>query len=443
MKLIVPPVNISENTGFSNEVDIFNRKPFGEALLNLIQNTEDELVLALDAPWGEGKSTFIRMWQGLLAEKNVPHVYFDAFENDYQTDPFLAISSQIYSLIDKEDGDNHREFKEKTTSALKVVGRAGLRIGIKALTVGVLDETIFEDTGSVKYASKEASDLVDGYISNQLSKSNEDKKCLASFKEYLTRLGKTLDGEDHVIFIIDELDRCKPKFALSLIESIKHLFSVPNITFVLVMNRTQIEEAIRYEYGSGVDAPRYLQKFVSIWTSLPKLNDGYTSVPNKYLQNCLSRMGYQLQTRTHQSTVELYEELATHYDLSLREIEKSLTSFAIIHNAPDGDLNIEFSFISVFVAITKVTSPDVYRKLANNSISYEELLDKASLSDLKVDHWQDKPEGHPIKWILKYFLGTDEEAKELLEKGNYFNSRMNSRNAIPTVCRWLEAFQRN
>ncbi|MBW9267991.1 MAG: KAP family NTPase [Candidatus Thiodiazotropha sp. (ex. Lucinisca nassula)] len=142
MKLLVPPLYLSANEGFTSELDIFNRKPFGESLLNLIQNTDDELVLALDAPWGEGKSTFIRMWQGLLAEKHVKHIYFDAFENDYQPDPFLAISSHIYSLIDKGDEESHKEFKQKATSALKVVGRAGLRIGIKALTAGVLDETI-------------------------------------------------------------------------------------------------------------------------------------------------------------------------------------------------------------------------------------------------------------------------------------------------------------
>lgn len=443
MKLLVPPIEILEGDGFSRNFDIFNRKPFGEALLNLIQNTEDELVLALDAPWGEGKSTFIKMWQGLLSENNVSYVYFDAFENDYQADPFLAISSQIYSLIDNEDEESHREFKEKATSALKVVGRAGLRIGIKALTAGVLDETVLENTGNIKDASKEASDLVDGYISNQLTKADEDKECLASFKEYLTLLGENLGGEGRVVFIIDELDRCKPKFALSLIESIKHLFSVPNITFLLVMNRTQLEEAVRCEYGSGVDASRYLQKFVSIWTSLPKSNDRYTSIPKTYLQNCLSRMEYQLQTRTHQSTIEFFEELVTYYDLSLREIERSLTNFAIVHNATDGDLNSDYSWISVFVAVTKATRPDTYRKLAGDSISYEELLDETSLTGLKAEWWGDKPEGHPIKWLLKYFLSEDEEVKALLEQGNYLDSRMGGRDAIPVVCRWLEAFQRN
>ena len=442
MKLIVPPINISEDDGFTSEVDIFNRKPLGEALLNLIQNTEDELVLVLDAPWGEGKSTFIRMWQGFLKDKKVPHIYFDAFENDYQADPFLAISSQIYSLIDEEDEENHKEFKEKATSALKVVGRAGLRIGIKALTAGVLDETVLEDTGNIKDVSKEASDLVDGYISKRLTQAEKDKESLTSFKEYLAHLGEKLGGDSHVVFVIDELDRCKPKFALSLVESIKHLFSVPNITFLLVMNRTQLEEAVRCEYGNKVDAAKYLQKFVSIWTTLPKLNDRYSSVPKKYLQNCLSRMEYQQQTTIHQLTIEFFEDLATYYDLSLREIEKSLTSFAIIHNVTDGNLNIEYSWISVFLAVTKATRPNVYRELANNSISYDDLLDKASLRELKANSWKDRPEGHPVRWLLKYFLSTDEEAEQFLEQGNYFEDRMGDRDTITTVCRWLEAFRR-
>jgi predicted KAP-like P-loop ATPase len=230
-----------------------------------------------------------------------------------------------------------KEFKEKAIFALKVVGKASLRVGIKALTAGVLDETILDNTSNVKDASKEASDLVDGFISNQFCKAEHDRKNLATFKEYLAELGEKLSSEKKVIFIIDELDRCKPKFALDLIESIKHLFSVPNITFVLVMNRDQLEEAVRSEYGSGVDAARYLQKFVSIWSSLPKPRANYQSVPKIYLKNCLSRMGYQ-ENRSQQTAIEVVEEIITYYDLSLHEIEQCLTNFAIIKNATDSNL---------------------------------------------------------------------------------------------------------
>lgn len=93
MKLTVSPLEITEDEGFS-EKDIFKRKEFGERLANLIENTDGELVIALDAPWGEGKSTFIKMWQGHLKKKDngVHTIYFDAFANDHQSAPFLAIA---------------------------------------------------------------------------------------------------------------------------------------------------------------------------------------------------------------------------------------------------------------------------------------------------------------------------------------------------------------
>jgi predicted KAP-like P-loop ATPase len=444
MKLLVPPLNVSHENGFTPEVDIFNRKFFGESLFDLVRNTEDELVLALDAPWGEGKSTFIKMWKGLLTKNDTPCIYFDAFENDYQSEPFLAISSQIYQLIDDDDEISHREFKEKATSALKVVGRAGLRVGIKALTAGILDETVLDETGNLKDTSKEASDLVDSFVSSQLTKAGEDRKNLKAFKIHLASLGKKLGGENPVVFIIDELDRCKPKFALSLIESIKHLFSVPNITFVLVMNRKQLEEAVRCEYGSGVDATRYLQKFVSIWTTLPKPKDHYSSISKTYLKNCLNSMGYQIQTSTHESTIECFEEIASFYDLSLREIERSLTNFAIIHNATNGKLNDDYSSLSVLISILKAIKPDVYKKLLSRSINYDQLLIEASLNELNVSWWEDKPEGHPLKWILKYYLGTDDEVEELLKQGNYLNGRSGyNRDAVTSICAWLETFRRD
>ena len=123
----------------------------------------------------------------------------------------------------------------------------------------MLDETVLIQTDNVEDASDEASDLVDNFIMQQLTKSEENRKSLVAFKDYLSTLGKKLGGGKNLVFIIDELDRCKPKFGLAILESIKHLFSVPHITFVLVMNRTQLEEAVRCEYGSGVDAARYLQ----------------------------------------------------------------------------------------------------------------------------------------------------------------------------------------
>ena len=104
MKLTRPPLTIKADEGFSSS-DIFERKDFGERLAKVIENSEENIVLALDAQWGEGKSTFVKMWKGHIEyhrEKKFKSIYFDAFANDYQKEPFLALASEIYELLKNE-----------------------------------------------------------------------------------------------------------------------------------------------------------------------------------------------------------------------------------------------------------------------------------------------------------------------------------------------------
>lgn len=103
MRLTVPEIDCSE--GFTPENDIFNRKQFSIQLENIIENSDDDnLVIALNDKWGNGKTTFLKMWEAEIAKSNnLSVVYFDAFQNDFQTDPFIAIASHIYAKIDDED----------------------------------------------------------------------------------------------------------------------------------------------------------------------------------------------------------------------------------------------------------------------------------------------------------------------------------------------------
>ena len=347
-------------------------------------------------------------------------------------------------LIDKKDDSTQAEFKKKALSALKVIGRASLRVGIKALTAGALDETILEQTDNIEDASDEASDLIDNFIAKQLTKSEENSKSLIAFKEYLSTLGEKLGNGKNLVFIIDELDRCKPKFSLAILESIKHLFSVPHITFVLVMNRTQLEEAVKCEYGAGVDASRYLQKFVSVWTSLPKPNFDHQSLGNGYVRSCLKAMNFEVKTQAQHDAIGYIEELVNHYNLSLREVEKTLTNFAIIYNATDEcNLNSEYLTLAIFLCVIKVIKPEIYNKLSRKKIDYPELVKSADLTRLKAQYW-DEQEEHPLRWLLKCNLSTEDEANELVAsmKTQRVNRMHNNRNIVTTTCKWLDTFTR-
>ncbi|MCU7933941.1 MAG: hypothetical protein KZQ99_03555 [Candidatus Thiodiazotropha sp. (ex Dulcina madagascariensis)] len=121
-----------------------------------------------------------------------------------------------------------------------------------------------------------------------------------------------------------------------------------------------------------------------------------------------------------------------------------MTCFAIIHNATEGKLNRDYSLIAVFIVVIKVFIPNVYRELANNTITYDDLLDQASLSGLTDDQWVQagRLEGHFIRWLLKYFLSSDKDADALLEQGNHLEySIVQGRSAIADICRCLESFK--
>ena len=121
MHIFQPQLEIGDEEGFSTEKDIFNLKEFGQSLMDLNERVEDPLVIALDGPWGSGKSTFIKMWLGLLRQNNFPVIYFDAFVNDHIEDAFTAIAGEVIALADENDAEGNTSFKDKAVNASKVL----------------------------------------------------------------------------------------------------------------------------------------------------------------------------------------------------------------------------------------------------------------------------------------------------------------------------------
>lgn len=91
-------------------------------------------------------------------------------------------------------------------------------------------------------SGNEAEDALKKTISEKLQKTGEERALLENFRKALENVSRSITEKksNHqsppLVFIVDELDRCRPPFALDVIERIKHLFSVPNVCFVLVLD---------------------------------------------------------------------------------------------------------------------------------------------------------------------------------------------------------------
>lgn len=402
MKIVTPPLIIEETDSFQN--DLFDRKAFGESLLNLVERSNGELVISLDGQWGEGKTTFVKMWQGLLNESNIPNLYIDAFANDYIDDAFISVASAITDFADAYtvDKDKASEFKDK---AKKVGGKLlawSTKLGIKAATLGLIKEAEIEELNGIKGdIAKSTSAIVNSFIEERLNSHSKDIELLSSFREILSELPTVLNNsaDKPLVIIIDELDRCKPTYAVDVIEKIKHLFSVKNVVFMLVMHKKQLEEAVKCIYGQNIDAHTYLQKFIHIETSIPKrIGTSYTNDLGKYCRKLVELHEFKI-WGDERLIAECTEVLASHFNLSLRQLEKVFTNIAILYSS-SAENHLRLTPIISFISVIKVVNTSLFQNLLNRNASFSQVCRETKLSDT-VETEDNKTSGK-LQWIMKW-----------------------------------------
>lgn len=342
MRLFPPSLEIGEEEGFSKEKDIFGRGLIGKGLLNVVCRVSDPLVIAIDSEWGTGKTTFLKMWAGELRKQKIPVIFFDAFEHDYVDDAFTAIAGEIISLAKEQrklKDDVAKRFVASSLSAAKILLRSSAKIGVKLATAGALDAA---DLGkAADEIAKEISDLEDKYIGELLTKQKQEKQAIQAFRDALEALPALLsppavDDQQQpkpnpLVVIVDELDRCRPTFALQILERIKHFFTVPGIHFVLGTHLGQLRNSVSAVYGPGIESSKYLQKFVNLTLHLTEgETQPHLRASTIYIDHLMTAMlPEQRHNRIFDYASHYLHHLSHHSRLSFREIEKIISGLAV------------------------------------------------------------------------------------------------------------------
>ncbi|NAR78045.1 NTPase [Acinetobacter haemolyticus] len=310
--------------------DLWGRAKLGERLTGFVSNLQCGATIALDAEWGAGKTWFVKNWKADLEKKRHKVIYIDAFAHDFMEDPFLILSMEILNTVDA-DKTVAAKFKEKFINAYHaVLPNLPMLIWSLAMTVmgaGYFGKIAQETFTTAKDAAGEVGEkagelLEDGlkeHLTGLVEDYNTNKNELKYFKEALTNLVKDL--ETPLVFIVDELDRCKPEFSIKLIERIKHFFDIPNIVFVLSTNKNQLEESINSFYGFK-SANSYLEKFIDLNIKFPKRDhDYYREVILNYTQK--------FNLRINNSDILLLSKV---FNLNSRDLIRILQKIALISN---------------------------------------------------------------------------------------------------------------
>ena len=445
MKLITPEIDIDPKDPFKN--DCLTRKPFAESLTNLITRVEDNLVISLDAQWGDGKTTFVKMWQAFLEQNDIKCIYFDAFKNDFFDDPFVALVGNITSLLEKTRTKKAKinDLKKKASKIGVQLLSLGARVGIKAATLGTIQDS---EINKAKDIISNTSAFASKIIEEKLNTYKEDIDAIEEFRNKLSELAQEAFKEKNkpLVFIVDELDRCKPTYALELLEKIKHLFSVNNIVFVLVMHTQQLEESIKCIYGPNIDARTYLQKFINIGCKLPKNDKDIHENDYKKYCNALNKL-HRIQQPVNRTVPTILETLAKGFNFSLRDLQHCYTYLVLLIANKSANLFWDYRLFSLIVLL-KLKKQDIFEELRAGESSYDELWNRIKLEELFSLH-ADRINIDHLKESLRMCLLNDKEFQSLDQETHerkMYNSieykyNIERDEIIPSICNQIELFR--
>jgi hypothetical protein len=266
--------------------DMLDRKPAAEFLTKYLIGRHRvsksvpenaSFVLNLNAEWGLGKTYFLMEWAKILRAKGHLVVYFDAWANDYASNPFVGFMAEIQKQLTAGLPMDARV----QASARKMIkkGKDVIRAVAPALAVSMVKHYTGLDTAKLAETLKESAIDVAGNLKRDLFKESEDiRVATEAFRAALREVASAVEQSEAValpiFLLIDELDRCRPPYAIELLENVKHIFRVQDVYTVVATDSTQLSHSIRAIYGAGFDSERYLRRFFDHESRLQKPDFG-------------------------------------------------------------------------------------------------------------------------------------------------------------------------
>ena len=285
-------------------------------LLRLLNFQQDSLSIAINGSWGTGKTFFIKQCQLMLdnafsceddeilqaieklcpGEESLANIrkthfrtaYYDAWEHDSEEDP---IASLIRCLATTDWSTNVKESLIKAADIGSSILQATTNIDLKGL---------------VKTLKDNSSDLITPDNLEQIK------------KRFNATLAELAPDQGKLTIFVDELDRCKPTYAVKLLERIKHYFNNPNVTFIFAVYLSQLQYTINQYYGLQFNGYQYLDRFFDLVISLsaPDIDKYFDNT-----KNILEAVQHFEKSDPKNSYYYLFcKELINHFSFSIRQI---------------------------------------------------------------------------------------------------------------------------
>ena len=380
VKYLRLPIEINMKTSsktFSN-FDKFGLEAFADKLTAYLQVesqfVDESFVLSLNSEFGSGKSTFFEMWANKLrsADDALEVVYLNAGESDFQGEPLLAIVSGLLDILkSRETSIDIEPIKETAGKLCKFALSIGNDIvqrftGIDVIKAGQYAEP--EDT-------KTKPEL--GHACFQLYQ--ERHKLFTKLRTLLHDL--TLKSENSILVIVDELDRCRPNYAIEFLETIKHFFDISGLIFVIGVDKIQLASSAKALFGQELVFDEYYRKFAHRNVNLPVKSQPMTEhFCRELLKEYFSQEAFERKNRFRYFKHDNYRiddivKLSIAFSLNARQIHELFRITAHVLSATvksNSYLLWGWQIAAFFMTALSIKNRNLYDRIGRREISFSE-----------------------------------------------------------------------
>ncbi|MAD04243.1 MAG: hypothetical protein CMK65_11590 [Pseudoalteromonas sp.] len=321
---------------YSFEECKLGRKPYGEFLSSYIRTQNSPLVLNLDGSWGVGKSHFLRqLYSDLRFKHYLPVIHIDAWVSDFSDDPLLVIISELLeqmALINTVENSAQQE-KIIFEYAAKYSKKAW---NLLAITGGVVAAGVINNGAAVEIAKNFTfSDSEYQEVGKKLNEIyQQQKEAIEEIKTSLNHFAELYERQGGKVFIlIDELDRCRPNYAIEFLEVIKHFFDLKDYVFVIATDTEQLSKSIKAIYGSEFNGKEYLTRFFARTAKIPQPDFkafALLLLNNSIIVERIERLFLIEDENSAAGLAHIFSVVACIYDLSLRKFEQLFAKYESI-----------------------------------------------------------------------------------------------------------------
>ena len=351
--------------------DKLNRKTEVENLTLLLTNISSPIVLSINSPWGTGKTTFVQMLNEELLSNNEISILFNAWETDYAKDPLLAFLGEMNIALESQlKGSNSQAWKQAKTIGINIL-KSSIPAIIRIGTAGIIDAS--------EIIKEETSKLLEGFSDDLIKEYTKNKEAIHKFKKNISQAIASIDGENKKLYIfVDELDRCRPTYAIELLERIKHLLDIKGLVFVLSLDKEQLSHSIKSIYGSNFDAIGYLKRFIDIEYKLDTKNIvqfiDYNFDFFNFKSFFESRTKYDDFRNESSILRKVLLLLINNLEMTLREIEQLFAKLNLVLLSTKENIYI-YPELLAFLVIISERYPNIYKNYISKSNKTNEAID--------------------------------------------------------------------